>query len=453
MGIKQTTVTLMALALVLWLAAEAVAVDPRFAIDLKTLDQKPAAAEPAARQPQRRDSAPIASRPAAAQPAKKGVRHSRVASHRNRPARSQLVERGAGQQLQMLSMTRGPEVESLDVVKQFWPGMVPAKDSEYRPLEVSNPTFALSLDAARYPALPAMDGGRIVVDAAGTMPPLVRTLLMEQGDKVRVVAENPANRRRFFSSLLKAARFYSVEEDFSVSFGSDPQLTVTADYKIEKAADSLLKHELLLLNVRDGLPAMPPALGTFLREEGFTVQEPFARTVAGGSGKRGTVWQVSAKDPQGMADGLLKALNLPVDRDRNVELFSFRESGLVLTVKADRYVESGNDRFIINTFTGDPVAYTLTRLLETRGYRVVMLETKDGLQQVSDKLMARLRLPGSYARHTLWAPGDTPYSLRVSGVMLPRSVQNGGTLFVTSRELQPLHRELLDLNGYLVQAD
>jgi len=163
--------------------------------------------------------------------------------------------------------------------------------------------------------------------------------------------------------------------------------------------------------------------------------------------------QVSAKDPQGMADGLLKALNLPVDRDRNVELFSFRESGLVLTVKADRYVESGNDRFIINTFTGDPVAYTLTRLMETRGYRVVVLEAKDGLQQVSEKLMARLRLPGSYARHTLWAPGDTPYSLRVSGVMLPRSAQNGGTLFVTARELQPLHRELLDLNGYRVQAD
>ncbi len=453
MGIKRTTEILMALALVMGLAAEATAVDPRFAIDLKTLDQKPATAVAPARQPQRRDSAPIASKPATAQAAKKSLKRSGPANHRNSPARSRRIDEGTSQQLQMLSMTKGTEVGALEVLKQFWPGMVPAKETEYRPLEVSSPTFALSLDASRYPALPAMDGGRIVVDAAGTMPPLVRTLLMEQGDKVRVVSENPANRRRFFSSLLKAARFYSVEEDFSVGYGSDPQLTVTADYKIEKAADSLLKQEVLLLNVRDGLPAMPPALGAFLREEGFSVQEPFAQTVAGGSGRRGTVWQVTAKDSQGMADGLFKALNLPVDHDRNVELFSYRESGLVLTIKADRYVESGGERFIINTFTGDPVAYTLTRLLETRGYRVVMLEAKDGLQQVSEKLMSRLRLPGSYARHTLWAPGDAPYSLRVSGVMLPRSAQNGGNLFVTSRELQPLHRELLDLNGYRVLAD
>src|SRR5512138_1569569 len=113
---------------------------------------------------------------------------------------------------------------------------------------------------------------------------------------------------------------------------------------------------------------MPPALGTFLREEGFTVQEPFARTVTGGSGGRGTVWQITTKDPQGMADGLLKALNLPVDRDRNVELFGYRESGLVLTIKADRYLENGGDRIVISSFTGDPVAYTLTRLLETKGY-------------------------------------------------------------------------------------
>lgn len=448
MGIKRATGVLLALALVMGGAGRAAAIDPRFTIDPKTLDQKPAAAVAPARTPSE-VSKPAAPRGAA----KTAARHARTASRRSRSAHTAKTGDVATQHLQMISSTRGGEVGALEVVKQFWPGMVPAKESDYKPLEVSGTAYALSLDSARYPTLPAMDGGRIVVDPAGTLPSLVKTLLLEQGEKVRVVSENPANRRRFFSALFKAARFYSVEEDFSVGFGSDPLLTVTADYKVEKAADSLLHQEVVLMNVRDGLPPMPSALETFLKGEGFTVQEPFARPPVGGGSRRGVVWQVSSRDPQGLADGLLKALNLPVDRDRNVELFGYRESGLVLTIKADRYVESGGERIVINSFTGDPVAYTLTRLLETRGYRVVMLESKDSLQQVSEKLMARLRLPGSFARHSLWAPGESPYSLQVSGVMLPRSAPNGGSLFVTSKELQPLHRELLDANGYRVMVD
>ncbi len=455
MGMRRTTGTLLALALIVGGAGRAAAVDPRFALDPKVLDQRPAAAAAPTRPALRQEPAPDATKPATTRSAPKAtVKHSRRAVHRSRTAATpHSGGASTAQHLQMLSTTREGEVGALDVVKQFWPDMIPAKESDYKPLEVSGPAYALSLDATRYPTLPAMDGGRVVIDPAGTMPPLVKTLLMEQGEKVRVVSENPANRRRFFSALFKAARFYSVEEDFSVAFGSDPQLTVSADYKVEKAPDSLLRQEVLLMNVRDGLSAMPPALGTFLKGEGFTVQEPFARSSTGGSGGRGVVWQLAAKDAPGMADGLLKALNLPVDRDRNVELFGYRDSGLVLTIKADRYVESGGDRIVINSFTGDPVAYTLTRLLETRGYRVVMLESKDSLQQVSEKLMARLRLPGSYARHTLWAPGDAPYSLRISGVMLPRGTADGRNLFVTSKELQPLHRELLDVNGYRVMAD
>jgi len=36
------------------------------------------------------------------------------------------------------------------------------------------------------------------------------------------------------ASLLAGARFYSVEENFSLDVGNDPKLTVRADFKIER---------------------------------------------------------------------------------------------------------------------------------------------------------------------------------------------------------------------------
>jgi hypothetical protein len=234
----RATGVLLALALVIGGAGSAAAIDPRFTLDPKTLDQKPAAAVAPVRPAPRSGMPEVAKSATAPRSATKSTRQTRAAGRRSRPAEAKRAGDVATQHLQMISTSRGGEVATLDVVKQFWPAMVPAKESDYKPLEVSGTTYALSLDAARYPTLPAMDGGRIVVDPAGTLPSLVKTLLTEQGENMRVVSENPANRRRFFSALFKAARFYSVEEDFAVSFGSDPKLTVSADYKVEKAADS-----------------------------------------------------------------------------------------------------------------------------------------------------------------------------------------------------------------------
>ncbi len=288
------------------------------------------------------------------------------------------------------------------------------------------------------------------MDAEGKIPPLVRALIEGKDPSVRIVSESPRNRKRFMASLLESARFYSVEDNVSLSFGADPKLTVNADFKIEKTPESVLSHDVVLMNVEEYRRGMPSSLVQFLRREGFQVVEPFPGRE--GASPRGgqTLYQITAHETRGMVDGLLRALNVRYEADRSVELYGMADGGLKLDVRADRYFEDGRDRYVVSYFDGDPVSYTLTRLLETRGYRVVVLDPKDDFRKVSEKILSRLRLPGVFAQHDLFQYRDAPYGIRMSGVRLRGQGAGGETVFLTNVELDPLFRDILDYNGYSV---
>jgi hypothetical protein len=424
------------------------AFDRRFEIDPRLLQQPPQRSAPSAGQPLAADRKEGGSAKASGQASRAKAGETKRRSS-GKPHQARRTPRPAEtlQQFRMVSMAAPAQGAAIEALRQFWPQLVAAQPPAEQQLEVAGQNFALAVDTSRYPSLPAADGGKIIIDSSGSLPPLVRSLLGQGGD-IRIVSDHPGNRRSFMSSLFKAARFYSVEENFAVDFGSDPKVTVTADYRIEKSADSLLKQEVVLFNAQDGRRAMPSSLVSFLGLQGFQVVEPFAVNEPRPA-YRGQLVQISATTPPAIADGLLRSLALPFESDRRVELYGLQDAGFSLQVKADRYFERGNERFVINYFTGDPVGYTLSRLLETRGFRVITLEEKDDFSRVSEKLLGKLRLPGRYGRHSLWGSGEVPYAIQMSGVML---TPGGGApaLFVTDRHLDMLVRDMLDAGGYQV---
>ncbi|QSV45840.1 LysM peptidoglycan-binding domain-containing protein [Geobacter benzoatilyticus] len=359
-------------------------------------------------------------------------------------------ERPVGHSMRMMSLAYNQEPANLDAVRQAWSGLVSSQPVDSRPISIEDANFSLSLDPESFPSFPAADGGRVLVDAEGKIPPLVRALIEGKDPSVRIVSESPRNRKRFMASLLESARFYSVEDNVSLSFGADPKLTVNADFKIEKTPESVLSHDVVLMNVEEYRRGMPSSLVQFLRREGFQVVEPFPGRE--GASPRGgqTLYQITAHETRGMVDGLLRALNVRYEADRSVELYGMADGGLKLDVRADRYFEDGRDRYVVSYFDGDPVSYTLTRLLETRGYRVVVLDPKDDFRKVSEKILSRLRLPGVFAQHDLFQYRDAPYGIRMSGVRLRSQGAGGETVFLTNVELDPLFRDILDYNGYSV---
>ncbi|BBA71045.1 hypothetical protein YM18_2528 [Geobacter sulfurreducens] len=354
-----------------------------------------------------------------------------------------------GHLLRMTSYAGARETHDLDAARRLWDGLVAAEVRDARPIRIEDRNFSLSLDPENFPTFPAADGGRILVDADGKIPPLVRALIEEKEPSVRIVSENPRNRRRFLASLLEGAGFYSVEENVSLDFGADPKLTVTADFKVEKSPDSLLHNDVILLNVDEYRRGVPPALTGFLKREGFQMVEPFLGRGESAPPASQTLYQITASEPRDIADSLLRALNLRYDVDRSVELFGSGDGGVTLFVRADRYFENGGDRFVVSHFDGDPVSYTLTRLLETRGYRVIMLGDHDDFRMVAEKIFGRLRMPGSFARYDLVPYREAPYGIQMSGFRVPRSGSATGGFF-TNAALNPLFRDLLDFNGYTI---
>jgi len=416
------------------------AMDPRFEIDPSLLDRKAATSGKSSSDQ------------------KAGMKQSQSASSgaadqtpfRKSMGRNPSSKRQPGHSFSLLRPhEKADKGQTVARAHEVWDRLVPSLSGRPSGVEIQGGNFELTIDPDRFPTLPAADGGTILVDAGAKLPPLVRGLIQDKGDGIRIVTADPSNRRHFFASLLSAARFHSVEENFSVDFGSDPQLSVSSDFKIEKTPESLMKRELVLLNVTDGRSGLPASLTSFLNHQGFEVLEPFApgRRARQEGGHR--LCQVGGGKAPEMADRLMSSLRLRYDRDTKVELFGPRDSGLRLDIRADRTFEVGKERYVVSLFNGDPVFYTLMRLLETRGYRVIILEEKDTFEKVAEKFMSRLRLSGSYAKHRLWPSQDAPYSVQLSGFML-RDAGSGKKIFLTDRTLDPLIAELATLNGYSV---
>lgn len=333
---------------------------------------------------------------------------------------------------------------------EFWKTVAPQASLVQKPLVFHSPAYSLTLDPQKFPVFSAMDGARIVVDQEASIPPLVKSLIMEQEPGIRIVSESPVNSRPFLASMLDAAGFYSVEEDFTVEFGVDPRLRVHSDFKVEKTAESLIKQDVALVN--SGRVALPQALTSFLKKEGFTAHEPFASlkpAVVGGP--QYPVYQVSASNRIEMVDTILTALSVGYRSDYQVDVFGRDNNGISLSVRAQRYFERNGQRCVVTGFDGDPVTYTLFRILETKGYKVVILDGQDDFRKVSEKVLASLHLPAQYAFHTLWPDNGSNYSLQMSGFRLEGAAVPGGALFLTNLQLDPVIRDLLSVNGFDVQ--
>ena len=331
--------------------------------------------------------------------------------------------------------------------RDVWDRLLQPVRNENGPLVVQGRNFSLSLDPKRYPVLPAADGGKIIIDEGMTLSPLVKTILREKDPGIRIVTGNPDDRKRFFSSLLAAAKFYSVEENFAVNFGSDPKLTVTSDFKIEKTSESLLKNDVVLVNVTGKHRGIPPLLLSYLDKEGFHVidsSQAFAESPDG----RKVLYSIEGSRQDTIVDELFSALSAPCEKNKNLLLDDGALSGVTLTVKADRYSESINRKVVVSFSEENPVQYTLLRLLELKGYRVVMLNPEDDFREISEKVLSSLGLPAVYGMQPLWVQDGTPFNVQLSGFVLVGSGRNGARRFLTNVPIDSLVGELARYKGF-----
>ena len=340
--------------------------------------------------------------------------------------------------------------DALTRLHSVWDKIVPRANDLQKPLSLQTDAFSLSLDPSRYPVFATMNNGRILLDQAGTIPPLVKALIEEKDPSTRIVSAQPLATHRSLATLLAAAGFYSVEENFNLDFGTDPTLTVHADFKIEKKPDSLIAQDIVLMN--GALEPAPAVLDTFLKKEGFSLYEPFASASerSGHNSSPRTLSLITAPRRESILDAILTSLSVTADRDRRLDVFAADTNGISLSVKAERYFEKSGQRYVVTHFDGNPVNYTLFRILETMGFKVVILNAKDDFRTVTEKLISRMKLTGEYGRHSLLQGRNAGYAIHMSGFNVEDPTHPGGGLFISDRPLDPIIHDLLTANGYSI---
>lgn len=421
------------------------ALNPRFEIDIKSLREKPSQEKIGI--PHQEKRAPRAD--TVKKEAKKGSAVRAFLSGGKR--RKSFVAEKWGEYRHTLRLEPGGDEAVADIrrAREVWDRLLISGGTERFPLSLEGGNFSLTLDPEKYPVFPAADGGRIILDLQKTLPPLVKAIIVEKDPRVRIVTGGQSDRRAVFRSLFAAAGFYSVEEGFSFSFGTDPKVTVTSDFKVEKNADSLPASDVFLVNVTERRMGMPTSLASFLEKEGFHLVDfspPPASVAVDGSRVLLSITDGSRK---GIADALLEALSVNVQRDRDIELDDGSRSGVTLTVRADRYHEANGRKIVFSFAEADPVQFTLLKLLEIRGYRVVMLHPDDDFRAISRKILSAFRVSASYGNHHLWNPLESSFDLQISGFML-RGGCGGETVLLTNVPLDPLSRDLAGFKGYEV---
>ena len=334
---------------------------------------------------------------------------------------------------------------AMTTLHALWDRLIPAPHPDAL-LELQSDNFMLTLDPNVYQLLPAADGGKVIIDATRSLPPLIKNLIQEKDPLLRIVSETPAAGKPFFSQLLRAAGFYSVEPEFTLEFGDDPRLSVRAEYRIERTAESLLHNETVLLYTSEGRYALPLSLKKFLSGAGFQVIEPDLPP-HDTAPRRDRVIQARAGERFQVADLLLDALGLETEAGKGIEFTGWKHRGINLMVQVDRSFTYNGKPFALAAYDGDPINYTLTRLLESQGVTVVILSRKDDFHAVIEKLLAALKLPASFDRHSLWPMRETPYTVQVSGYLV-RDSSAERNILLTDREISPLLLDLMKQNGY-----
>lgn len=357
---------------------------------------------------------------------------------------SQSATSGMVSQSFRMSAVKGQDIQW---TRDIWDRILQQSRQETAPLVVQGRNFSLSLDPERYPVLPAADGGKIIIDEARTLSPLVKTILREKDPGIRIVTGPPRDRKSFFASLFAAARFYSVEENFSVNFGTDPKLTVTSDYKIEKTAESLLKNDIVLVNLDENRKGLPPPLLAFLDKEGFQVVESSPVSSEEPDGRK-VLYRIEGSSQDTIVDDLYSALSVRYEKNRELLLDDGDLSGVTLSVRADRYSESNNQKVVVSFSEANPVQYTLLRLLVLKGYRVVMLNPEDDFKEISEKLLPSMGVAAAYGMHSLWKQDGTPFTVNLSGFLVAERGRGDTRKILTNVPIDPLVGELARYKGF-----
>lgn len=141
------------------------------------------------------------------------------------------------------------------------------------------------------------------------------------------------------------------------------------------------------------------------------------------------VCSVTDREPGQMVDALLNALSLPWSKNRIVQ--SSDGAATAFSIKVDRYFEYKGARYIVAIGESDAYSYTLLRVLESAGYRVLRVSAGEDFHSVGDKLLRLIGALPEFGRQELQAGKEIP------GFLVQPDDAGGKRVVLTAEPVDP----------------
>ncbi|GFO62484.1 LysM peptidoglycan-binding domain-containing protein [Geomonas paludis] len=111
------------------------------------------------------------------------------------------------------------------------------------------------------------------------------------------------------------------------------------------------------------------------------------------------VCPVGRHDAASVVDSVLNAISATWSRNKIIQ--SAAGAATPFSIRVDRYFEYKGNRYIVSIGENDPYNYTLIRILETAGYRVLMLTGKEDFKTVAERLFKLVGVAPDFGPHAL----------------------------------------------------
>ena len=147
------------------------------------------------------------------------------------------------------------------------------------------------------------------------------------------------------------------------------------------------------------------------------------------------ICSVSRQDTGKMVDSLLNAISASWGRNRIVQ--SDSGSSTPFSIRVDRYFEYKGVRYIISIGESDPYNYTLIRLLEASGYRVLRMTGKEDFKSVSEQLFKLIGVAPDLGTHPL------DDGRKAFGYLVQQDDAGGRQVLITDGPATPGHKWVL----------
>lgn len=145
------------------------------------------------------------------------------------------------------------------------------------------------------------------------------------------------------------------------------------------------------------------------------------------------ICSVTDREPSRIIDAVLNALSVSWSKNRIIQA----TAPTTFSIRVDRSFEFRDGRYVVSIGELDPYNYTLIRLLEGAGYRVLRISGKEDFETVNRKILALIGVAPDFGKHVLQG-GRT-----ASGFLVQQEDAGGRRVIISNEPADPRHKWVL----------